>query len=80
MGEGPHDLPSGGQAHRVTIDIERCPWCGSGAVTLPHSLHAGYYVVCECMTCQARGPLRENRFEAVEAWNHVALSIEQPKG
>lgn len=53
-----------------------CPWCGSkvGMFSTP------YYAECNNRTCLASGPVRENRDEAIDAWDQTEWRGTLPVG
>ncbi len=52
------------------MEPDACPFCGATEVCLSErwlGYHPEYYV--DCLVCDGRGPIRDSREEAVEAWN-----------
>lgn len=67
------------------MNIEPCMWCREpweGSVIIESDLridvfHPEYWV--SCIECDARGPAKDTKEKAIEAWNEVARIVRDAK-
>lgn len=57
------------------MELEPCPFCGSGSVYVEQIGGGGYFNIC-CCNCLANVPLSGSRETAVAAWNRRAIDVD----
>ena len=79
--DGP-SATTGGEIVITTRDLRPCPFCDSDDVRLVvddcRSCAAGIYAKCWC--CEARGPDRDTKTEAADAWDARAGDVKPEPG
>ncbi|WP_406238144.1 Lar family restriction alleviation protein [Acetobacter orientalis] len=51
----------------MSEELKSCPFCGSSNLHTPHPKHTSAWVTCN--VCNAEGPIKHTRAEAIAAWN-----------
>lgn len=59
------------EERRMANPLRECPFCGSGRTRIAE-FKGIYFAVCD--ECQADGPAKDEKADAVEAWNTRAPS------
>ena len=59
------------------MKVESCPYCGAVAICRDNKKYKRFRVVClNVEDCDADGPWRKTREDAIRAWNRLALAVQ----
>lgn len=57
------------------MKINKCPFCANDVqlITFYTNTYSEYYI--QCNYCKAKGPISEDKNEALESWNNVLIDV-----
>lgn len=58
----------------MTDQIASCPFCGHIKLEAQNVI-GGFYIACCNFDCEAAGPAKHTRAEAIAAWNRVSAAV-----